>query len=57
MVKKYEKEIEADATLVSFGMSSGSIYIPMFDTMKEIMWRSELNVERVYRRHDRKRGN
>ena len=31
-------------------MQSGSIFMPMFDSMKEIMWRSELQIVRIYRK-------
>jgi hypothetical protein len=47
MIHKTGKKIQDDGIVTSFGLKSLSVYIPYFDMMKEIMWRDELDVQKV----------
>ena len=47
MIHKTGKKIIEDGIVTSFGLKSVSIYIPFFDMMKEIIWRDELELDRV----------
>lgn len=51
MIYKTKKTIESEGIISSFGLKSVSVYIPLLDTMKEVMW-SDLDVYKVVR--DRK---
>lgn len=52
MIFKTKQLIETYGIIASFGISSVSIYIPLFDMMKEVMWKSEFAVHRVHKIKD-----
>lgn len=49
MIHHTKKNIEAEGILSSFGMESVSIYIPMFDMQKEVLWKKEFRIHSIKR--------
>lgn len=39
MIYHTKKPMECEGIIASFGMMSVSIYIPMFDMQKEVLWK------------------
>lgn len=48
MIYKTKKQVEASAIAVSFGCKSISVYIPLLDMSKEIMWK-DVQVDKVFK--------
>ena len=48
MMEHTGKDIESEGIISSFGTKSVSIYIPLLDTLKEVMW-YDLDVYKVVR--------
>ena len=50
MFHKKKGSIECEGIVVSFGKKSVSLYIPMFELMKEVMW-DEMDIWKVNRNY------
>lgn len=48
MIHQTKQTIEAEGLVTSYGLKSISIFIPLLDTMKEIMW-SDMDIHKVVR--------
>ena len=49
MIYHTKKPMECEGIIASFGMMSVSIYIPMFDMQKEVLWKGQFDIHSIKR--------
>lgn len=53
MIYHTKKPLETEGIISSFGMESVSIYIPLFDMQKEVLWKKEFKICSIHRIRDK----
>ena len=53
MIYHTKKNLETEGILSSFGMESVSIYIPLLDMQKEVLWKKEFKIHSIKRIRDK----